>query len=91
MKAIIDRFEDNNLVVLELNDQPGNMLTVSRNELPSNACQGDILYYQDGTWTIAEEETTQRQSDIDELFNSLLVHDDNEDEAYPDDAYSEDE
>ena len=76
MKAIIDRFEDNNLVVLELNDQPGNMLTVSRNELPSNACQGDVFYYQDGSWTLAEEETVQRQSDIDKLFNSLLAHDD---------------
>jgi len=75
MKAIIDRFEDNNLAVLELNDQPGNMLTVSINELPNNACQGDVLYYQDGSWTLAEEETTQRQSDIDELFNSLLAHD----------------
>ena len=91
MKAIIDRFEDNNLAVLELNGQPGNMLTVSRNELPSNACQGDVLYYQDGAWTIAEEETIQRQNDIDELFNSLLVRDDNEENSYMDDAYSEDE
>lgn len=78
MKAIIDRFEDNNLAVLELDDQPGNMLTVFRNELPSNACQGDALYFQDGSWTLAEEETAQRQSDIDELFNSLLAHDDDE-------------
>ena len=76
MKAIIDRFEDNNLAVLELDDQPGNMLTVSINELPSNARQGDVLYYQDGTWILDEEETAQRQSDIDELFNSLLAHDD---------------
>ena len=80
MKAIIDRFEDNNLAVLELDDQTGSMLTVSVNELPSNACQGDGLYYQDGAWTIAEEETTQRQNDIDELFNSLLVRDDTETE-----------
>ena len=80
MKAIIDRFEDNNLAVLELDDQPGNMLTVFRNELPSNACQGDVLYFQDGSWTLAEEETAQRQSDIDELFNSLLAHDDTETE-----------
>ena len=77
MEVIIDRFEDNNLAVLELDDQPGNMLTVSVDELPSNACQGDVLYYQDGTWMLAEEETAQRQSDIDELFNSLLVHDEN--------------
>lgn len=75
MKAIIDRFEDNNLAVLELDDQPGNMLIVSVDELPSNTCQGDVLYYQDGSWIRAEEETTQRQSDIDELFNSLLAHD----------------
>jgi hypothetical protein len=80
MKAIIDRFEDNNLAVLELDDQPGNMLTVSINELPSNACQGDVLYYQDGTWVLAEEETIQRQNDIDALFNSLLAHDDTETE-----------
>ena len=80
MKAIIDRFEDNNLAVLELDNQPGNMLTVSINELPSNACQGDVLYYQDGTWMLAEEETIQRQNDIDELFNSLLAHDDTETE-----------
>ena len=80
MKAIIDRFEDNNLAVLELDDQPGNMLTVSINELPSNACQGDVLYYQDGTWVLAEEETIQRQNDIDALFNSLLAHDDVETE-----------
>lgn len=91
MKAIIDRFEDNNLAVLELNDQPGNMLTVSRHKLPSNACQGDILYYQDGVWTLAEEETIQRQNDIDELFNSLLMRDDNEEDSYQDDAYSENE
>lgn len=91
MKAIIDRFEDNNLAILELNDQPGNMLTVSRNELPSNVCQGDVLYYQDSVWIIAEEETTQRQNDIDELFNSLLVRDDNEEDSYQDDTYSEDE
>ena len=80
MKAIIDRFEDNNLAVLELDDQPGNMLTVSINELPSNACQGDVLYYQDGAWILAEEETIQRQNDIDALFNSLLAHDDTETE-----------
>ena len=80
MKAIIDRFEDNNLAVLELDDQPDNMLTVSVNELPSNACQGDVLYYQDGMWIIDEEETAQRQSDIDELFSSLLVRDDTETE-----------
>ena len=80
MKAIIDRFEDNNLAVLELDDQPGNMLTVSINELPSDACQGDVLYYQDGTWILAEEETIQRQNDIDALFNSLLAHDDTETE-----------
>ena len=76
MKAIIDRFEDNNLAVLELDDQPGNMLTVSVDELPSNACQGDVLYYQDGLWVIDEEETARRQNDIDALFNSLLVRDD---------------
>ena len=76
MKAIFDRFEDNNLAVLELDDQPGNMLTVSVNELPSNACQGDVLYYQNGSWAIAEEETARRQNDINELFNSLVVHDD---------------
>ena len=80
MKAIIDRFEDNNLAVLELDEQPGNMLTVSINELPSDACQGDVLYYQDGTWILAEEETIQRQNDIDALFNSLLAHDDTETE-----------
>ena len=80
MKAIIDRFEDNNLAVLELDDQPGNMLTVSIDELPSNACQGDVLYYQDGTWILDEEETIQRQNDIDALFNSLLAHDDTETE-----------
>lgn len=80
MKAIIDRFEDNNLAVLELDDQPGNMLTVSINELPSNARQGDVLYHQDGTWMLAEEETIQRQNDIDALFNSLLAHDDTETE-----------
>ena len=80
MKAIIDRFEDNNLAVLELDDQPGNILTVSINELPSNACQGDVLFYQDGTWILAEEETIQRQNDIDAFFNSLLAHDDTETE-----------
>lgn len=91
MKAIIDRFEDNNLAVLELDDQPGNMLTVSVNELPSNACQGDVLYYQDGTWILAEEETIQRQSDIDELFSSLLIRDDSEEDSFLDDTCSEDE
>lgn len=80
MKAIIDRFEDNNLAVLELDDQPGNMLTVSINELPSNACQGDVLYYQNGMWMLADEETIQRQNDIDELFSSLLVRDNKETE-----------
>ena len=80
MKAIIDRFEDNNLAVLELDDQPGNMLTVSVDELPSNARQGDVLYYQDCSWILDEEETAQRHTDIDDLFNSLLAHDDTETE-----------
>ena len=80
MKAIIDRFEDNNHAMLELDDQPGNMLTVSVNELPSNACQGDVLYYKDGTWILDEEETIQRQNDIDQLFSSLLTHGDTESE-----------
>ena len=80
MKAIIDRFEDNNLAVLELDDQPDNMLTVSVDELPRNARQGYALYYQNGVWAIAEEETAQRQNDINELFNSLLAHDDTETE-----------
>ncbi len=91
MKAIIDRFEDNNLAVLELDDQPGNMLTVSVNELPSNACQGDVLYYQDGIWVRDKAETAQRQSDINELFNSLLVRDDSEEDSFLDDTCSEDE
>lgn len=80
MKAIIDRFEDNNLAVLELGDQPGNMLTVSINELPNNVYQGDVLYYQDGTWILDEEETAQRYTNINELFSSLLAHDDTETE-----------
>ena len=92
MKAIIDRFEDNNLAVLELDDQPSNMLTVSINELPNNVCQGDVLYYQDGTWMLNEEETAQRYTDINELFNSLLAHDESEDDNLcPDDLYPEDE
>ena len=80
MKAIIDRFEDNNLALLELYDQPGNMLTVSINELPSNACQGDVLYYQDGIWILDEEETAQRYTNINEQFNYLLAHDETETE-----------
>lgn len=91
MKAIIDRFEDNNLAVLELDDQPGNMLTVSINELPNNACQGDVLYYQDGSWILDEEETAQRHTDIDALFNSLLAHDEGDDDLYHYDLYPEDE
>ncbi len=35
--------------------------------------QGDVLYYQDGTWILDEEETAQRYTDIDALFNSLLA------------------
>ncbi len=65
MKAIIDRFEDNNLAVLELDDQPGNILTVSINELPSNACQGDVLY-QDGTWIPARK----KQSNVKTISTS---------------------
>ena len=75
MKAIIDRFEDNNLAVLELDNQPGNMLIVSCCELPDDAQQGDVLSYQNGQWLLDRNETIQRNNEIEELFNNLLSND----------------
>ena len=75
MKAVIDRFEDNNFAVLELNDQPGNMLIVPCSELPDDAQQGDVLSYQNGQWALDRNETIQRNNEIEALFNNLLSND----------------
>ncbi len=70
MKAIIDRLRHNNLAVPELDEQPGNMLTVSINELPSNTCPGHLF----ANGSSMRKKPPGACTDIDALFLTPCSH-----------------
>ena len=76
MTYTLDRFEDNDLVVLELDT--GESLTVPRAHLPLEAREGDVLeelawFKRDGEvrYRVDAAETAKRQQEVADLRASL--------------------
>lgn len=70
MKAIVDRFE-NNSVVLELED--GQTIDVQRSRCPLLVKVGDTVYVaEDDTISVDEAETSRRKKEIEALAEDLF-------------------
>lgn len=64
---IIERFEES-IAVIEDGDKH---FEVSRDKLPKNACEGDVLKKDGGIYEIDKEKTQIRRKEILRLQNSL--------------------
>ncbi|AHF07062.1 DUF3006 domain-containing protein [Desulfitobacterium metallireducens] len=68
MKGIIDRFEEN-IAVVELENRE--KIDISRQLLPLEACEGDVVYEENGVFYIDQEETKKNKEDINKLMDNL--------------------
>ena len=71
MTAIVDRVEDNNIAVLEINGGE-KFLDVPLSELPAGTSQGDVLTGEEGNWQRDTETTNKRTLEVLSLFNKLF-------------------
>ena len=69
MKYTIDRIEGEYAVLEEFNTM--NLINVLKSELPCEACEGDILEFNNGIYIILKEETVQRKESIKDRFERL--------------------
>ena len=69
MIYIIDRIE-NNIAVLE-NKDTKEIINIPLNKLPSNLKEGNVLKYENNTYTKDTEEENNRKKAILEKFNKL--------------------
>ena len=74
MTAIVDRIEDNNIAVLEINGGE-QFLDVPLSELPEGTSQGDVLVHKENGWEQDPEATNKRTLEILGLFNKLFKKD----------------
>lgn len=68
MKVVIDRFEGD-FAVCEKDDRK--MINISKENIPSNAAEGDVLIIEKDVVKIDREETLKRKKEIDELTKDL--------------------
>jgi hypothetical protein len=68
MKVIIDRFEGNFAVCEKDN---GEMISIERDKLPSDAKEGDALVIKQDNIYIDKDETEKRKNDIEKLMDDL--------------------
>lgn len=69
MKYIIDRFEGEYAILEEYNTT--NIINVLKMLLPAGVCEGDILEYSNGIYTILKTETLKREENIKDRFARL--------------------
>lgn len=65
----IDRFEEN-IVVLE-ERKTGKMRNISKNKIPQNCKEGDILKYINGKYLLDKEETEKMEKEIQDKYKNL--------------------
>jgi hypothetical protein len=68
MKLIIDRFEGE-YAICETED--GKIINIKRNEIPEDAVEGDVLIYEEGSYTIDNEANDERKKYIEKLMDDL--------------------
>ncbi|MCR4796005.1 MULTISPECIES: DUF3006 domain-containing protein [Ruminococcus] len=66
--TIIDRFEGS-IAVLETDS---GITNIERSLLPENAAEGDVLIYDDGSWSIDKAATEKRRSRIKSRLKRLI-------------------
>ncbi len=69
---IIDRFEGNFAVV----ETGSGMMNILKNQLPENAEEGDVIYFDDGVYIIDKKATADRQKFIAEKLHRLMRYKD---------------
>lgn len=67
MKGIVDRFEDN-IVVIEINGKTQDIL---RSFVAEDVQEGDVVEFQDGIWIRNPLATEKRSKKIKDLMDSL--------------------
>lgn len=70
MKGIVDRFEEDKVLVEIEND--GGVLAFNRELFPDNLKEGDVVEYVGNKFIVNKEETLERKKRINNLFNSLI-------------------
>ncbi len=68
-KFIIDRIEEER-AVLECED--GGCAELEVKSLPKNIKEGDVLYFEEGSYFLDKQETEQRRQKIKNLMDSLF-------------------
>ncbi|HSH36335.1 DUF3006 domain-containing protein [Schnuerera sp.] len=70
MKGIVDRFEEDKVLV-EIENDSG-VLAFNRELFPDNLKEGDVVEYVGNKFIVNKEETLERKKRINNLFNSLI-------------------
>lgn len=68
-KFTIDRLEDSKTV---LECENGDIVTLEKTSLPKNVKEGDVLFFEEGSYFLNADETEQRRQKIKNLMNSLF-------------------
>ncbi|WP_033828159.1 DUF3006 domain-containing protein [Bacillus andreraoultii] len=68
MKLILDRFEGS-LAVCET--ESGEMIDIEKGYLPKNVKVGDVIIFENNTYTIDQSETEKRRKEIEDLMAEL--------------------
>ena len=68
-KFIIDRLDDSKAV---LECENGDIVTLEKTSLPKNVKEGDVLFFEEGSYFLNADETEQRRQKIKNLMNSLF-------------------
>lgn len=73
---IIDRIEDNYLVVCE--DYEGNMVNIHRMNIEGEIREGDVITLKEDKYIIDEEATFKRKKYIEDLVKGMWVEDESQ-------------
>lgn len=68
-KFTVDRIEENKAV---LECENGDIISLEKSVLPKNIAEGDILYFEEGSYFLNEAETQKRRDKIKKLMDSLF-------------------
>lgn len=69
MRWIIDRLED---ALAMCEDEKGELIPISRDKLPENAREGDVLWEEGGHFSLSPEETESRRREMKKKLMDLF-------------------
>lgn len=68
-KFTVDRIEETKAI---LECENGDIISLEKSVLPKNIAEGDILYFEEGSYFFNEAETQKRRDKIKKLMDSLF-------------------